>query len=451
MKPQTARPSVISLALLLLSRALLLHALPARSAELPPGPLDVESAQDAALRHNPSFAETRERMAQAAYRLAEARSAWWPQLSAQAGASRVDLADRLVSGTQTDNPQTLWNAELRAEWLLFDGLQREFNAAAARHGRNAAQADAADARRLLRHGVARSFRLVQLAREEERIAGADLAFYERLAAEAQARRDAGEGSLADLLAFRVRANDARAMLIEARRAAESALAALAELMAVDPPELAAAPLAPPAPETDADFAEPSREELLKTAARNRPDLRRAREDAAAASAAARAARGDLYPRLHLTASHGGERPRDASFRDDDFGTTVGVAASFNLFEGGRTRARIAQADSQSREIHLALQSIENALEREIADALSSLSAAQRQTRLQTENLDLVRQSRDLVEREYRAGQESLLRLTEAQRDLVAAESRLARARTHLRLAWHTLDSVLGDTDSSPAP
>ena len=389
MKPQTARPSVISLALLLLSRALLLHALPARSAELPPGPLDVESAQDAALRHNPSFAETRERMAQAAYRLAEARSAWWPQLSAQAGASRVDLADRLVSGTQTDNPQTLWNAELRAEWLLFDGLQREFNAAAARHGRNAAQADAADARRLLRHGVARSFRLVQLAREEERIAGADLAFYERLAAEAQARRDAGEGSLADLLAFRVRANDARAMLIEARRAAESA--------------------------------------------------------------AARAARGDLYPRLHLTASHGGERPRDASFRDDDFGTTVGVAASFNLFEGGRTRARIAQADSQSREIHLALQSIENALEREIADALSSLSAAQRQTRLQTENLDLVRQSRDLVEREYRAGQESLLRLTEAQRDLVAAESRLARARTHLRLAWHTLDSVLGDTDSSPAP
>jgi outer membrane protein TolC len=63
--------------------------------------------------------------------------------------------------------------------------------------------------------------------------------------------------------------------------------------------------------------------------------------------------------------------------------------------------------------------------------------------LQRVNADLVRENRDLVEKEYLAGQGSLVRLNEAQRDLSTAQSRLALALVSLRQAWYGLQSETG--------
>ena len=442
-KIQQSHPD-LAIALLLVCLWVLLLAFPARSAEPGLNRLDVESAQAIALEKNPTIAAARERLVQAAARVAEARSAWWPQLSAQAGVSRIELSDRRMAGSDDANPEDWYNAELKASWLVFDGLSREYGVAAAGHGKNAGTAAWADARRLLNQGVAHAFLDHQLAREEERIAQADLEFYERLVAEAQARLDAGSGSQSDLLGIRVRANEARALLIETRRLVDTSLAALAELMAIDPGDLARMSFAPLPDETDADFASPARHTLLQTALQNRPDLHRAREETAAATAEASAARGEYFPQLLLTGSYGAERSQDASFRDDDAGSTVGIALSFPLFEGGRIRARVEQARSRQRETELAAQSLQNEVESEVSNTLSSLAAAQQQLLLQTENLEVVRQVRDLVQLEYQAGQETLVRLNEAQRDYITAESRHIRARTHLRRAWIDVEAVSGE-------
>ncbi len=430
-------------ALLRPALALLLAPASLRAASLPPGPIDLETAQAIAFDLHPSLAAARERLAQAAARVAEARSAWWPQLSAQAGVSRIELSERQWTGGEGANPENWYTTELHASWLLFDGLQRESTLAAARLGHGASEAALADARRLLRQGVAQAFLRVQLAREEERIARADLDFYERLAAEADARLAAGSGSPSDLSGFQVRANEARALLIDTRRFANSALAALAELLAIPLADLSANAFAPLPPEDDRDFSQPDGDTLLARAADLRPDLLRAREEARAAEAETAAARGAYFPQIVLTGSCNGERDRHPSFHGDDFGYTVGAALSFPLFEGGRIRARVAQARSRQHESALAAQALRNTIDREVADALAALAAAQQQLRLQTDNLQLVRDTRDLVEREYQAGLESLVRLNEAQRDLVAAECRHSRARVHLRLAWIDLETVTG--------
>jgi outer membrane protein TolC len=78
---------------------------------------------------------------------------------------------------------------------------------------------------------------------------------------------------------------------------------------------------------------------------------------------------------------------------------------------------------------------------ELRQALASLDAAQRQLELQRANAALVRQNRDLVEKEYTAGQGSLVRLNEAQRDLTQAQGRLALARVGLRNAWVNVESA----------
>jgi len=48
-----------------------------------------------------------------------------------------------------------------------------------------------------------------------------------------------------------------------------------------------------------------------------------------------------------------------------------------------------------------------------------------------------------VEKEYKAGVGSLVRLNEAQRDLTAAQVRLALAQTAVHQAWYDLWSATG--------
>jgi outer membrane protein TolC len=60
---------------------------------------------------------------------------------------------------------------------------------------------------------------------------------------------------------------------------------------------------------------------------------------------------------------------------------------------------------------------------------------------------LVQKNRDLVEKEYKAGVGSLVRLNEAQRDLTAAQVRLAAAQVALRQAWYDLWSATGQIET----
>ena len=74
----------------------------------------------------------------------------------------------------------------------------------------------------------------------------------------------------------------------------------------------------------------------------------------------------------------------------------------------------------------------------------NLATAQRELILQRETTQYVEQNRDLVEKEYDAGQGSLVRLNEAQRDLITQQSRLALAQVALRLSWYNLRTATAE-------
>ena len=82
---------------------------------------------------------------------------------------------------------------------------------------------------------------------------------------------------------------------------------------------------------------------------------------------------------------------------------------------------------------------------EVHTAVSKLNSVQNQVVLQRSNTALVRRTRNLVEKEYAAGQGSLVRLNEAQRDLTTAQSRLSLALVSLRQAWFDLETVTAQT------
>ena len=80
---------------------------------------------------------------------------------------------------------------------------------------------------------------------------------------------------------------------------------------------------------------------------------------------------------------------------------------------------------------------------EVREAIANVETAQRELLLQRNNAELVKRNRDLVDKEFNAGQASLVRLNEAQRDLNQATSQLALARVGLRQTWKNLDVATG--------
>lgn len=418
--------------------------------------LDLDTACRLALAANPSLAAARARVAQAEQRLAQARSQYWPRLDASANGSRVWLSDNAYEqqllqsqlfnpDARVEDPDNYFDAGLRATWVAFDGLARKFSVAQARFGLQSSEAGDLEARRLILAAVAQAFFGAQLAQEAIAIAEADDAFNRRQLEDAQARYDVGVGPLSDTLNFKVRLNSAQAVLIEAQRAWETSLYTLAAVIGIDdvrlPPDFQLAPLQA---ETTAEMTVPETSEALTAAAENRPDIIQAQLAVQQAEAGVGVARAGYYPSLNLVGGVDGTRQEDPSFEGEDFGAAIGLELNYNLFAGGLDRARVGEAKAARLELERRLDQLELSVTAAVRSAIARVNEAQRQVTLQTENADLVTQNRDLVELEYKAGEGTLVRLNEAQRDLNTASARLAQARVALRQAWFDLKTETGD-------
>jgi len=417
-----------------------------------PKVLDLETAQRIAAADNPSLAAALDRVRQARARVMQARSAYWPSVDADASGARVWTPENQLQfrdipefgELQQDDPQSIYRTSLSATWLLFDGFARKFRTAAARFAEQGTMAAQADARRLILSAVADSYYNAQLARENMAIAAANEAFNKRQAEDARARREVGTGSLSDVLNFEVQVNSARTEVLQARQSYRITLYGLAALMGIPeaefPPDLALAELVDEQP---AELVLPKPEPLILYAYQNRPDLLGDEFERMRAESGIGVAKSRFLPSVALTGSVDGERADNLGYEGDDFGGSVALSFSYNLFEGGNNIARLREARAALAEAENLLQDTRISVASDVREALASLQSAQEQVTLQRENAKLVRQNRDLVEKEYNAGQASLVRLNEAQRDLIRARSRLAQALVSLRQAWQNLAAATG--------
>ncbi len=404
------------------------------------GTLTLGDARSIALAGNPSLKAAEERVLQAGERVKQARAAYWPTVSADASATRVSLSHTARENTPgVENPEDRYAGGLTANWLLFDGFERKFAKARAMYGREESAASRLNTARLILSSVADFYYNAQLAGAQVNIAEADLAFNLRQVEDARARLLGGTGSLSDRLNFEVQVNSAKALLITAKKNYRVALEALGAVLGIDDTEFSRkATLSRPERESAGEMTLPDVEEMVSHAKTNRPDLSRLRLAVKGAESGIEIARAAFYPDVNLFASLSGERDNDPGFEGDDFGGSVGLKFTYNLFSGGGDTARLMEAKQAKQEAeHLKTEGRIN-IATEIRQALSELSSAKEQLLLQRSNAELVLRNRDLVEKEYAAGQASLVRLNEAQNDLVRAQSLLAQSLFSLRQAWDAL-------------
>ncbi len=429
--------------------------------------LDCPTACRIALRQQPTMAEARQRVERAMARLSQARSGYWPTVSLSLGVNRYDPADHQevteyspsgassstlahsgvansspLSGLSTE-PQTWYQAGANATWLLFSGFQRSASVAAARYSVDEMQAANREAKRQLLYAVTAAFLNAQSAREQMKIAREDAAFNERILQDAIASHKAGRGSLSDELNFRVRANAARSTVIFAKRQLRLARIGLAELMGLGdgelPLTLRLAPLAEP---TAVETNKPDVSVLMQRLF-DRPDIIMGEAGLKRSAESVRVAKSGYYPHIAMSGSYDARRADDASFESDDFAANAGVVISYDLFSGGLHRAQTRDARAALEQEKARFDQVKLRARRELLDAVARIESAIEYFDLQNQNVKYAQENRELTAKAYQAGQAAVVRLNEAQKDLVAAQVRRTQAIIALKQARNDLNAATG--------
>lgn len=254
----------------------------------------------------------------------------------------------------------------------------------------------------------------------------------------------GTGTLGDELNFEVRFNAAIAERIRAERVYESALSSLAALLGLEnaslPEHVALTALATESPE---EMQHPDAGEWIDYAYGHRPDILGQDVAVKSSEVGVKQAKSGYYPTINPYWALYGDSDDDVGLDEDNFGSAVGVQLNNNLFAGGLDRTRTREARQKEKETRKTLEQARVDAAKGVRSSIANLRSSQEQLLLLRTNEELIRRKRDLAEKEYNSGVGSLVRLNEAQRDLTAAQNRLALAIAGMRQSWYALEAETG--------
>ena len=426
----------------LAAAVLLAHgALSAAPASALPSQLSLRQAKDIALRDNPDLLVTQARIQAAAARLREARAGYLPSVSLTADATRqLDYARQNRRDAHRD-AMSSFSAGIEATYTLFEGFATQLEVSAQRLALDIAQSNHADAQRQLLLAVATAYYTALLERQNVIIAVEDQKYNEQLQQNAEKKLRRGSGTRSDVLNFEIQAKMADANRILAEVNYDTAILALAELLSV-PPESIPKDLAL---DSVQDYLKasprPSAEQLRQYAYENRPDLQALDATIRRCQDLADQQRADYYPTLSAFGAYGFSRDHSPAFRNVNDEAQIGLRLSWNIFSGGATQARVAQANADRMEAEASRTSLRQAIASDIATQLNIIAQARRLADLKNATMLVAQRARDLVQKEYENGRVTATRLNEAQTDLTSAKGAYIKAVINYWQYRQNLDST----------
>ncbi|HSM94337.1 MAG TPA: TolC family protein [Anaeromyxobacteraceae bacterium] len=440
---------------------------PPPAAEAPAAAPAVQLTLDAALARaaeaNYDLAVARAKLQQARQGVWKAWSGYLPQVTASGAYTRnnVEAAIKLpiayhvtLDGAgsttgRTDYPLDVVEATIQKKDQL--GAQVQATQAlfvpmlwgminAASHGASAAEQSVEAARREILFGVSQLFygtaslrkvadvqqRLFETARKHEH--------------DAEVRYKTGTIPKVGLLRAQIERAKAEQDLLRSKNGYESMRLALATALdrpadfeVVDPAE----------PALPADPAA-----LPQRALEDRPDVKAARE----AEAAARGARaGTVGKYLPSVGAFGRWQIANVTgFTGENTAWAVGLAANWNLLDGGLREAELREANAKVAEAEAARRGAEAKATLDVRQATLDLESAQANARKATEQRDLARENQRLIDVSYAAGAATALEQADAQTALSAAEVAAEAEALNARLAALRLLKAAGAFDPAPA-
>ena len=382
-------------------------------------------AVETALRQSPDAAMAHQRVEVAEAMIAQARAAWYPQLS---------LAGRY---TATNSPQVAFGAILNQRafnfgldfnhpgqidnlnvsgtvaYNFYSGGRATAGRTAAEAGARAAEQDLQVARHQLAAEAVKTLLALRKAREAVTAVEAGVRAYEAAVANSRLRFDAGQVLKADLLSLEVQLAQTRETLSATRHGAALAARAFLFVLGLEPTAGETIELAP----DDAVLAAltaPAGDDVS-----SRPELAGLKERVRAAEAMVEAARGARRPAVNAFASYQYDEGWKLGRHGDSW--LAGVAVDVNLFDGGQTAGKIRQASAELAQAREMQRKVRLALGLEVEQARLAHADARERLAVSAQAVAQAEESASLSRARFEKG--ALLAA-----DLIGVESRLIETR-----------------------
>jgi HAE1 family hydrophobic/amphiphilic exporter-1 len=356
-------------------------------------------------------------------RYVEERAGALPKLELLAGYSRQrDESQQALFGGLFPPQQDYRNAEVRLLQPLFTWGQ----VGAAIHAAGEGMAEADDrvtrAGQAVRRDVTAAFCDVLLARELSAIARQSLDQKGRHLEEARRRYEEGTATDYTVLAASVAADNARPEAIRAANAVRAALDRLRFLLAIeaDEVEVEGGLDAEPA-------AAPDRAAALALALAHRPELDAIEHQQAIARDVVRIYNAGDKPRLDLQAAYGRREYEIDGRVAAGPAWSAGINLSFPIFDGLRTRGRVAQAKSDLRRLEISAARQRDAIVLEVRNAVHAVEEAREIAKALAGTVAQAEQLLRMAENGFELGVTTRLDVEDAQLNLSTARGNHARA------------------------
>jgi outer membrane protein TolC len=182
------------------------------------------------------------------------------------------------------------------------------------------------------------------------------------------------------------------------------------------------------------------DDSLKQAYASREDLQSAQALVDAARSGKQAAIGEGLPSAHLTADLG----RSSSAWDSLHGTyAVAASVTIPIFQGGRVRGRVLQADAQVKQQEAQVADLRARIEYEVRSALLDVKAADDRVRVARSATDLAGEQLAQAQDRFTAGVSSNIEVVQAQETVATATDNYLSALYAHNLAKISLARAIG--------
>lgn len=389
-----------------------------------PVELSLEQSIEYALQNNPSVKIANADKERSAWGVSEAKAGKMPSISL--GSSY---------NYQGNSGQDSLNNSLRMNWQLYSGGRTEAQIDQAKINVSAADLNVEKAKQQLTLDTTTAYYSVL---QSKNMLSVNEETVDNLKAHlniVQAKYEAGVVAKSDLLRAEVEVSNAEQNLIKAQNQRDLAVTSLLNTMNMDAnTEL----------QLDGDLqykADPrTLDESIAMARHNRPEVALAKTSIDSASKGIKIAESSNLPSISMSASTGWN---DSALPSSDNNWSVGVSASWNVFDGGVTKAKVNQAESSMDKAQLQAEQVGDSVEQEVRQSYLGMKEAEK--RLQTTEVAANKAKEDLyiAQESYKAGVGTNLDVFDAQLALTQAKTNHVQALYDYNINKAKLDKAIG--------
>lgn len=397
-----------------------------------------------ALAHNDDLKLAAARILEARANLGLARADQYPEAEVSADVSRTRRTERGAVPMPGSPINDTWNVTASAAYELdLWGRYRQATTAA-RADLLATRYAQEVVRQTLTHDLASGYFALRALEAQARLSR-DTRDNRRQAVELQGLR--AQGGVASELELRQAQAELAgsegdlARLEQQMRQGENALAVL---LGRSPRDLMQGAIIPGKPLAELDQPPAVPTGLPSDLLRQRPDLRQAEAQLAAAQARIAEARAAIYPDLKLTAYLGSESKALSDLFSGPatlWGLTAGLVQT--VFNAGRTEAAVQAASARQEQTLIGYEKSVRLAFREVLDALVAHRQAREVAQAETTRAEALARAAELADLRHRNGVAGYLEVLDARRNLYQAEQARIEARRSQLVAVASLSKALG--------